>query len=92
MTECTMSAFPRISQVPLPHESGAARNVYDAWALTYPMRRNVSHLLFPPTMGPSDDLFDEEEVGGLPSFLLDPTPMELLPSYLQAAMLPNRPA
>ncbi|CAN8022866.1 unnamed protein product [Ixodes persulcatus] len=68
-----------------------ARTVYDQWARVFPMRRNVSHLLFPPSVEPGEeDVFEEEDE--LPPFLLDPVPRELLASYVHAAMLPTRPA
>ncbi|CAN7941965.1 unnamed protein product, partial [Ixodes pacificus] len=68
-----------------------AHTVYDQWARVFPMRRNVSHLLFPPSVEPGEeDVFEEEDE--LPPFLLDPVPRDLLASYVHAAMLPIRPA
>lgn len=80
------AVFNATKQVP-----EGARTVYDQWARVFPMRRNVSHLLFPPSVEPGEeDVFEEEDE--LPPFLLDPVPRELLASYVHAAMLPTRPA
>lgn len=82
--------FNATKQVPEPNSD--RESVYDKWLSTFPIRRNLSRMLFPSTsFALQSDVIDYGD-DDFPPFLLDPTPKGLLQNYLHAAMLPLRPA